>query len=254
MAGLVAAASLLLPVAAFASTNITNLTLDGGANATVDEGSTVNGELTYDITSNDDVESLSWQVVGSGLPKTCVNIDDRLNSGTFQSTFDIDTNGASTGTWDVKVTLYGTNDEGVNNLCEGSGDDNMTFSNRLSINPDSTTDNNGNNGNGNSGTSNNTALSAIMQALQAIIAKLTAPATPPASTASPACAEYASLSSGLSQGSDTRQGGRVGQLQSFLMYKGFNISLLSSNQAPYGYYGSQTASAASGFVSSNHCI
>lgn len=68
-----------------------------------------------------------------------------------------------------------------------------------------------------------------------------------------ACAEYASVSAGLSVGSDTRVGGRVGKLQSFLMYKGFDIPFLSSNQAPYGYYGTQTRDAAAGFVSANHC-
>lgn len=237
------------PVLALASTSITNLTLDGGANATVDEGSSVNGKLTYDITSNDDVESLSWQVIGSGIPKTCENIDDRLNSGTFDSTFEIDTNGASTGTWDVKVTLYGTNDEGVNNLCEGSGDDTMTFTNRLTINPDNTTDNNGNNGNnGNSGKTD--PMAAVLAALQAILAKLTAaPVVPPTPVANAVCTAYAQAAAGSMPG--VRNDANV-RLQGFLLSQGAQIPALAAG-ASFGFDGPQTEAARSGFVAQNHC-
>jgi hypothetical protein len=78
----------------------------------------------------------------------------------------------------------------------------------------------------------------------------------PAPVVNTACAEYASLSAGLSVGSDTRSpygGGRVGQLQGFLLGKGGHIPLLETNKAPYGFYGVQTDAAVNGFVSANHC-
>lgn len=247
------------PVAALAATSITNLTLDGLSNTTVDAGDDINARVVYDITSNDDSESLSWELVGSGLPKTCVNIQDQLNSGTFHPEFDIDTTGATAGVWDIEVELYGTNGTGANQLCTNPSDDSMTFTNVVSIEEDSdSSGGSGNGGNGNNTGSDNTPawLVAFQAQIAAMIAALT-PATPPVVVVPPAntaCAEYATLSAGLSQGSDTRPGGRVGQLQSFLMYKGFNIPLLSSNQAPYGFYGSQSAFAAASFVMANHCV
>jgi hypothetical protein len=256
MVGIAASAAMLLfPVMAMASTDITNLTLDGSPNATVDEGSTVNGAVTYDITSNDDVESASWQVIGSGLPKTCENIDDHLNSGTFDSSFEINTNGATEGTWDVKVVLYGTNDEGANQNCEGAGDDTMTFTDRLTINADSTNDNNGNNSNGNTGGNSIQkqidSLAASVKGLADAFAKfLSGAVTPPAPATSAACTAYSQAVSGAMQGTTNSANIR---LQGFLLSQGASIPALAAG-ASFGFWGPQTEAARSGFVANNHCI
>lgn len=81
-----------------------------------------------------------------------------------------------------------------------------------------------------------------------------APVVTPPAPANTACTEFATLSAGLYEGSDTRVGGRVGQLQSFLMGKGFSIPLLYAQKVPYGFYGSQTASAVVAFRDANKCI
>lgn len=246
----IAGMSLALPLSAFAATNLTFLTVDGLANTSVNVGDSINAKVTYAITSNDDVESLDWELVGSGLPPQCVDIADQINTGTFHPQFEMNTDGATGGTFDVKVRLYGVNGSGVDQTCGDGPNDTMTFTNRISIAEDG---NDTGIGSGTGNTGNGSGTVSQMDKLIALITAMLHPTTP-APTTNSVCTEYASLSSGLSYGSDTRQGGRVGQLQSFLMYKGFNIPLLSSNQAPYGFYGSQTSSAASGFVAANHCI
>jgi hypothetical protein len=239
---------------AIAATNLTFLTVDGGTNATVTEGSTVEAKVTFDTTASTDLESMAWELVGSGLPKTCVDVADRISDGTFTSSFDVDTTGASEGTWDVRITTYGDDGADASNLCEASDQtDSQVFTDRITV-VDSNNDNQDNNNN--TGSHNQSALEKAIAALTALIAKLGtggAPATTTPPTTSTACTEYSSLSMGLSQGSDTRPGGRVGQLQSFLMYKGFSIPLLSANQAPYGYFGVQTQAAVFSFVMANHC-
>lgn len=143
----IGALALALPAMAFASANLTHLTLDGATNATVEEGGSVDGKVTFDITSSTDVESLSWELVGSGLPQTCVNTADRIANGTFTSTFEIDTTGASEGTWDVLIKLYGDDDANVSNLCENTDQvDGQQFNDRITV-TDQTDDNQADNDN-----------------------------------------------------------------------------------------------------------
>lgn len=245
----ISAVILLAPLAVFASTDITHLTLDGKTNVSVDEGDSVNAKVTYNITSDDDVESLSWELVGSGLPKVCVDISDRLVSGTFNTNFDIDTIGSSQGTWDVKIVLYGTNGEGANQNCEGSGNDYQTFADRITVDNDNSTGNTSGNGNNDSAPSWLSALIAQMQAqaaaaqaqMMALIAALkpVTPSTPPTGGAGSLCSQipYDTFS-----------------LQGFLMSHGqagpFNAIGVYS---PTGFRGQATETALQNFRMQNNC-
>lgn len=110
-----------VPVLAFAAANTTFITLNGGPNATVPQGNTVNANVTYNMTSGTDAESLSWQIVDSvgnaALPPVCVDIQDRTTAGTFNTSFPIGTGGQTEGTWRVRVKLYGDTGVGVDNQC-----------------------------------------------------------------------------------------------------------------------------------------
>lgn len=123
-----------------ASTNITFLTLNGGPNATVPVGNTVQANVQYDLvsdTTTSDTESLSWQVLdGAGnaaLPPVCVDIADRSTAGTFNTSFPIGTGGQTEGTWDVRVKTFGYAGTAANNNCAGSSSDSRTFSNVLTL-------------------------------------------------------------------------------------------------------------------------
>lgn len=241
------AALMLSPLAALANTDITNLTLDGFANATVDVGDSVSAKVTYDVTSNDDVESLSWELVGSGLPKTCVDVPDQINTGTFHPEFDIDTTGATAGTWDVKIQLYGTNDEGVNQLCEGTADDTMTFTNRIAISESNDNNTGTGTGTGNTGTGNGkqSQLDKLIALLTALVAGK--PSTPTSTSA--VCTAYSQANSGTLM--NARNSANI-RLQGFLLSQGADIPALAAG-ASFGFFGPQTIAAQSLFVSSNHC-
>lgn len=86
--------------------------------------------------------------------------------------------------------------------------------------------------------------------LMAMLAALVHPATPPAPVASADCVAYAKASAGAMQGTTSTANGR---LQGFLIGEGMNIPLLQSNQAPYGYFGNQTANALAQFMAAYHC-
>lgn len=125
---------------ALASTNITFLTLNGGPNATIPLGNTVQANTQYNLvadTTTSDTESLSWQILdGAGnaaLPPVCVDILDRTTAGTFNTSFPMGTGGQTEGTWDVRIRLYGTPGTGANNNCGGSFTDSRTFSNVLTL-------------------------------------------------------------------------------------------------------------------------
>lgn len=240
--GAAVAAAMLLPVAAFAGTNVTFLTVDGLANTTANVGESINAQVTYDITSNDDVESLSWELVGSGLPKTCVDIPDQINTGTFHPSFDIDTAGATAGTWDVKISLYGTNDEGTNQLCENPADDTMTFSNRVAITE--TASNNtgvgaGTGNTGNSAGSHTSQLDALIALLTKLIAGGTVGGSTPPPSADPACAAFTAANVGTQPNVYNDSNVR---LQGFLLSQGASIPALKAGAA-FGYYGNQTTAA-----------
>jgi hypothetical protein len=204
--------------------------------------------VTYDITSSTDVESLSWELVGSDLPETCVNIQDRIANGTFTTTFDIDTTGASEGTWDVVVRLFGDDGADASNLCENTDErDERTFTDRITI-EDNTDDNQApgdgdSNSGGSAGGSGN--LNANVAALIALIEKLLAGGVIGGSGSgfyTPAlCAEFRGLSAGQFYGS---RGPAVSALQSFLIAHGQAGTI---TYGATGYYGPQTNAAVSAY-------
>jgi len=255
IAGLALGASLAMGMAlpAMAANNLTFLTLDSAANATVEAGDNVSAKVTYDITGDTpDVESMSWEVVGSGLPETCINIADRLNSGTFTSTFDINTAGATEGTWDVKIRIYGVDGSGTDNNCGGTINDSMTFTNRLTI-----TENSNDTGGviNNTGTDNGTGSSQksqfdkLMTAFAALMLKLGGAGTPaPAPTTTPVCVAYAQAYNGTQM--NVYNDANV-RLQGFLLSQGASIPALKAG-ASFGFYGPQTMAAVAWFQSLNH--
>lgn len=243
--------SMLLPLSAFAATNITNLTLDGLANTTANVGDTVNAQVTYDITSNDDVESLSWEIVGTGLPQTCVDIPDQINSGTFHPTFDIDTAGATAGTFDVKIKLFGENGAGADQLCQNSMQvDSMSFTNRIAITESSSNSTGVGSGTGHTNNSSGSGVPAWFSQFMVLLG-LTRPATTPASTVNAKCtaiAPYLSAPTGTYSSLGT-------QLQSSLLLDNpFSIPALQpGSTVPMGFRGPQTNAALATYNANYHC-
>lgn len=263
---------MLLPFA-FASADVENvfLTVDGRSNTTVEEGDNVMARTTFDR-DGEHVESISWELVGSGLPETCVNIDDAVSSGgTSVRSFDIETEGATEGTWDVKLRFYGDgfypNNTGASNLCEDEDEVNdspFTFADRITI-LDNIDDNQDDDNDGNSntcGTNSNTNCgndndvdegSAISKDIQALIAaiKLLLAGQAGGGTGNvghaQVCATLASYSD-LNVGS---RGVRVSALQAYLISKGGQIPAITSGAAAPGYFGAQT-NAALWVVLGNH--
>lgn len=241
-------AMLALPVAAFASVNIQNLTLDGLANTTVNVGDTINAQATYQITSNDDVESLSWELVGSGLPQTCVDIPDQINGGIWHPQFDINTNGATAGSWDVRIKLYGVNGAGTDQQCGTSAKDTMTFTNRVAITEQTTNNTGVGNGTGNNGNGSASNPPNWFQQWLAAFMAAQKPATP---AVSPKCAAIAPF---LGAPANTYSSLGV-QLQSALLLDNPNsISALAAGSTiSMGYFGPQTHAALATYNATYHC-
>ena len=237
----------LAPLATFASVNLTHLTVDNATNATVSEGSTVAAKVTYNITSSTDVESMSWELVGSGLPQTCENVTDRIANGTFTSIFDIDTTGASEGTWDVLIRSYGDDDADVSNLCESTDqNDSQSFTDRITV-TDSNNDNQGTGGNNsNSAPSWLSALLAQIQANMAALIAALKPATGGGVPTTPSlCSQFMSA-----------QAGGTVSLQSFLLNPANGQSAqfhAIGVYAPTGFFGPVTQAALNAFKAQNSC-
>jgi hypothetical protein len=251
-----------LPVMALASTNITFLTLNGGANATIPAGDSTDGKLTFNLTGTSENESLSWELVDNsgnnvGIPPTCIDIADHIVAGTYTAAFPVDTVGGTEGTFGMKIRMYGTTGNGADNNCGGVVNDTMTFNSVLTLTAGQATgetaNNTGHNGNSNSGSTNNTALSAIMTALQAIIAKLTAvPVTPPTTGNAAKCAAIAPY---VNAPANTYSPTGV-QLQSALLLNNPNSipALAAGATIPMGYFGPQTHAALYAYNAQYGCI
>jgi len=238
-----AALALALPLASFAAT-FTNVQFSNGdVTISGQGGSTVQATFHVIVPAGQVVEYVQTDVVGDNLAPVDVSVGGEL--GLQEGTYDVPVSvklPPNTGTYTLNVQgagIYG----GVRSI---SGNDNVvgtaSFSSSIRVVAG-----------GEVSGSTSTSLQAQINQLAAQIAALVAAMTPTTPAAGSACAEYSSLKLGLSVGSDTRPGGSVGRFQSFLMYKGYDIPLLSSNQAPYGYFGVQTNSASMSFASANHC-
>lgn len=247
---------------AMAAANVTFLTLDSAANATVEAGDNVSAKVTYDITGDaPDVESLSWEVVGSGLPETCVNVADRLNSGTFTSTFDVNTAGATEGTWDVKIRIYGVDGAGTDNNCGGTINDSMNFTNRLTITENANDAGSviNNTGSGNHGTNSGNDEPSWLEGFFAHLMAVMKPATTTATVTLPAtptaCATLALKMTGTVPGVYNNNNTI---LQGFLIGEGMSIPWLTdpklSAGVPFGFFGQQTSLALSTYKTMHGCI
>lgn len=257
----VGAVTLAFPVLALAAGNLTFITFDGHANVSVDEGDSVNAKVTYDLTNSTDVESLSYELVGSDLPETCVNIQDRITDGTFTTAFDIDTTGASEGTWDVRIRLFGDNGADASNLCEDTDQvDAQTFTDRITV-EDNTNDNQGdgdnNNGGvgshqgGNSGGSSNVPSwfnTFLNGPFAALLAKVGGTGNG-SGNGSGECSDLVAKMTGAQYGVYNSQNVK---LQGFLLSEGMSIPALSAG-ASFGFYGPQTAAAISAYKSAHGC-
>lgn len=273
----VVALSMLLGVAATASASvdfdpIAPVVFDNGNGweSSIDgsAGNTFRTRVVFDVTSDSDVNAVSYDRVGDFVGLECVQFNEVTQTvSNFAVEFD-QRFPTPVGQHDFVYKLYGVDGAGQDFNCTSANEvDSITSYDQITTNLGSS-NTSGNSGGGNSTGNTNSEINQLTNLVANLASQVSCfvsggtwtgssctpkPVTPPAPVGNSACTEYAALSAGLYQGSDTRQGGRVGQLQSFLMYKGFNIPLLSSNQAPYGYYGSQTNSAAIQFVAANHC-
>src|SRR5581483_11343892 len=192
IAGVLAAfAAFALPVAASASTSLTNASFDGMSNETVTVGSSVDAKVTFNLTGNSTVQSVKYQVSGSGLAPVCVDVDDQNSTGTHTVEFPIDTTSATEGTHSVIVTAYGAPVPAANNNCDSTigSSSSHTFSNQLTLTADQSTGTVANNtGTGTGGTGTGaSSLSAQIAALSASInafiqAQLGSSTTPPVAT------------------------------------------------------------------------
>lgn len=260
--GLVAA-FVLFPVAASAMVDIDFLVVDGGPNTTVEPGDNVAAKVTFD-TDGEDVESFSWRLVGSDIPKVCVNTVDVTNpdGGTFVRSFTIDLTTQGEGTWDVEVKSYGDNGADASNLCESMDEnDSTTFPDRITIEDDidDNQDPSNDNGNGNGNDDDDDVDQGDLDDLTASINELTKliKAFIAAQQGGGGGGGHnAGVCAALSAWSHLHVGSRgvqVSALQQYLMTHGGSIPAISSGMAAAGYFGPQTAAALWTVLGNNGC-
>ena len=126
------AAVMLLPLPVFAATNITNVTVNGGATVTVNpaDPSTVTVAVTVTTTSNDDWESTSWNWMGDGNPSACVDTANETSSGTYTKSFSVPAPSIP-GTFDLEIQVFGDNSGSSDNGCNGFDDDTYSLNNAI---------------------------------------------------------------------------------------------------------------------------
>lgn len=128
--GVATAMAFALPVMASAATTITAVTVNGGPNATVPVGTSVQANVTFNITAGTDAESMSYQLVdntgNAALPAVCIDTADHTSAGTWNVSFPVGTGGQTEGTYRIRVRSYGDNNVGADNQCN-PGDLNDTF-------------------------------------------------------------------------------------------------------------------------------
>lgn len=236
--GVSIALAMVLPLAASAAT-VTNVTFSNGdVTIAAPVNSTVSGTLHVIVPPNQAVQWLGVNI--DGLAEKCTAVS--LGEGTHDVSFSA-LNAPNTGTYNFTYRLAGK----WGGIPSVDCSDNVVAGNTVGSSVKATGVSTGGNFAG-----TGMSLADLIAALKAagVGVGSTTPAPAPVTSA---CSEYNSLRAGLSVGSDTRPGGSVGKFQSFLMYKGFNIPLLSANQAPYGYFGNQTNSASMSFAAANGC-
>lgn len=157
MAAIASTALFAFPAVSSAAVVINQTTLNGGSNATVPLGQTVNANTNFSISANTHIQSLSWQVVDSAgnaqLPPVCVDIPDHISDGTYNSSYPIGTGGQTEGTFGLRTRFYGDQTLGVDNQCNPS-DLQTTFTQNDILTITSPTDSNAQLGNPFPGQSN----------------------------------------------------------------------------------------------------
>jgi hypothetical protein len=223
-----ALAVVVMPYASKAAVRSDSSLLNDAPTAVVEKGETVQATLFIEVTSNEDLESFSYEIPGTNLPRVCVDVDDEVDFGYFNFAFDFNAP-QNTGTKSVLSKTYGDNGAGANNQCLDIPTDTMTVSNRLTVS---------------AGASTRTPSTSTMSWIDKLIASLLAALKPvtPTPSVSPLCAQYSALSS-------TKYGsyGAAG-LQSFLSSHGYRIPAGAT-----GFYGSQTSAAVASFQAVNRC-
>ncbi len=265
-ASLAAGIAMILPLAASASTTMNFLTLNDLPNVTVDQGSTLDAKINLDLTSPSTVQSVKWELIGSGLPPVCVNVDDINTSGTFVVNFPVDTAGATQGTWDFRATTYGDIPPASNNNCNGTEGTNVIhdFMDQVTLTQNLSTGsviNSTGHGSG-SGTGSVSAidqLTALVTQLAAQVSCITTGGTfaanvcthAPTSTpnTSTVCTQLNGFLANAMAG--TRSPANI-KLQGFLLEQGMSIPALAAG-ASFGFDGPQTQAAVVAFETQNHC-
>lgn len=123
----VMAPAFLIAGSALAATNVTQVTLNGGANAVVPLNATVQGVLFFDTTAGSDFESFSHQIIDSSgnaaLPPVCVmaNPAHTTAGSGFQQSFTIGTASQSEGSnWRIRIRTFGIVGTAANTTCDTS--------------------------------------------------------------------------------------------------------------------------------------
>ena len=257
IAGAVALA-LLAPMAAFASVNIDTLNglvfdTNNGWSPSVggSAGDTVKARVNLDVTSDSDVNAISWDFIGDFLPRECVQFPE-ITQSISNVPIEFDLRLPSTlGTHDLQIKAYGVDGPNQSFACSDSDIvDSETFSDRVTVLLDSTVSGSVVGGGSYSGSQGSSQMNAVLAALQAILVKLTnlAPTTPPSTNAK--CTALAEKSVGTAYG--VRNSANV-VLQGFLLGEGQSIPALAAG-ASFGFYGSQTQAAVSNYKAVNGCI
>ena len=131
----------LSPLVTGAAVNATHVLLNGGTNTTVEKGDTVETRVTYTATAGEDIESMSVEDVGSGIPAVCVDVPDQINSGTYHvilndwPTVDgrnMDAPGFA-GSWNRRIRLYGVDGSGADQQCNGAVRDTLNSAGQLTV-------------------------------------------------------------------------------------------------------------------------
>src|SRR5438093_10103128 len=105
--GLASAAAVLLPFASFAAANITTLEMDGYANVTRQISDEVDAVVRVNLTGATNVESASYEFLGSGHAQICYNVEpDQIAVGNNKYVKFPMSLPSHPGTWDVRVRLF----------------------------------------------------------------------------------------------------------------------------------------------------
>lgn len=244
------AIALLAPMAAFASVNIDTLNglvfdTNNGWSPSVggDAGDTVKARVNLDVSSDSDVNAISWDFVGDFLPRECVQFPE-ITQSISNVPIEFDLRFPSTlGTHDLQIKAYGVDGPNQSFACSDSDVvDTETFSDRVTVVLNSTVSGSVVGGGSTVGGTGNSQWSQILAVLNALLAKNTTPTTPAPNTA---CVELKQYSTGLMQGST---GPQVVSLQGYLLAKNPNsIPLIRDGAAKFGFYGPQTAAAVAAY-------